>query len=425
MLDIKMIRQQPEQIRQALRSRRIDPEMDALLELDRARRETVTESEALKQQRNTASKAIGALMKEGDREKAEAAKCDVREMGERINQLDAKLRDLDAEIRDRLLMIPNLPLPQVPDGEDETGNVVVRVQGTAPEFDFIPKPHWDLTDALHLVDFERGSKISGSGFPVYTGAGARIQRALIQWMLDLHTTEHGYTEIEPPFLCNATAMTGTGQLPKFAEDMYCIGLDGLYPVPTAEVPLTNLYGDEIIEGDLPIKLTAHTPCFRREAGAAGRDTRGLLRLHQFNKVELVNFCRPEESEARHEQLLAEAERVLQRLGLHYRVIELCTADLGFSAARCFDLELWAPGIQRWLEVSSVSNFVDYQARRANIRYRDRDGKPQFVHTLNGSGVALPRLLVALLESYQCADGSVLIPEVLRPRLDGLERLAMD
>jgi len=422
MLDIKFIRENPAAVKKALAARKTDADIDGLLALDTARRSAITKAEELKSERNAASKAIGGLMKEGKKAEAEAAKEEVRLIGDRIAALDEQVREVDEKILNTLLFIPNLPLAGVPVGESADDNIVVRTWGEVKKFDFKIKPHWDICEALKLVDFERGTKITGSGFPVYTGQGARLQRGLIQFMLDLHTTEHGYTEVEPPFVCNADAMTGTGQLPKFSEDMYYISTDELYPVPTAEVPVTNLYRDEIIEEKLPLKLTAYTPCFRREAGAAGRDTRGLLRLHQFDKVEMVNFVKPEDSEKQHEILVREAEKVLQKLGLHYRVIELCTADIGFSAAKCYDLELWAPGVEKWLEVSSVSNFWDYQARRARIRYRDENGKPQFVHTLNGSGVALPRLVVALIENNQNADGTVTIPEALRPYVGGLEKL---
>ncbi|MFA7256131.1 MAG: serine--tRNA ligase [Kiritimatiellales bacterium] len=422
MLDIKVIRENPAAVKQALATRKAGADIDGLLALDAARRAAITEAEELKSTRNAASKKIGGLMKEGKKSEAEAAKEEVRIIGERIAVLDEQVRELDEKILNTLLFIPNLPLAGVPVGESEADNPVVRTFGEQKKFSFEVKPHWDICETLKLVDFERGTKITGSGFPVYTGQGARLQRALIQFMLDLHTTEHGYTEVEPPFVCNAAAMTGTGQLPKFSEDMYYISTDELYPVPTAEVPVTNLYADEIIDVEKPLKLTAYTPCFRREAGAAGRDTRGLLRLHQFDKVEMVNFVKPEQSEAQHEILVREAEKVLQKLGLHYRVIELCTADIGFSAAKCYDIELWAPGVQKWLEVSSVSNFWDYQARRARIRSRGEDGKPQFVHTLNGSGVALPRLVVALIENNQNADGTVTIPEALRPYMGGLEKL---
>lgn len=423
MLDIKFIRENPDAVKKALAVRGSEADLDGLLELDHLRRAAITEAEELKGERNAASKNIGGLMKEGKKAEAEAAKEQVRRIGDRIAVLDEQVRELDEKILQMLLFIPNLPLAGVPAGKDETDNVIVRTWGEKKEFSFEIKPHWEIAGKIGLVDFERGAKVAGSGFPLYTGQGARLQRALIQFMLDLHTAEHGYTEVEPPFVCNADAMTGTGQLPKFSEDMYCINLDGLYPVPTAEVPVTNLYRDEIIETGLPIKLTAYTPCFRREAGAAGRDTRGLLRLHQFDKVELVNFVKPEESEKQHEILVREAEKVLQKLGLHYRVIELCTADIGFSAAKCYDLELWAPGVERWLEVSSCSNFGDYQARRARIRCRDEHGKAHLVHTLNGSGVALPRLVVAIIENNQNADGTVNVPEALRPYMGGLDKLS--
>ncbi len=418
MLDVKFIRENTDIVKQALVDRNAEADVDSLLELDHLRRAVITEAEGLKTERNAASKAIGGLMKEGKKDEAEAAKEEVRKIGDRISELDEQVRELDEKISHILLFIPNLPAATVPVGKDETDNPVLRSWGELKNFDFEVKPHWDICEALELVDFERGAKITGSGFPVYMGQGARLQRALISYMLDLHTTEHGYTEVEPPFVCNADAMTGTGQIPKFSEDMYYISTDELYPIPTAEVPLTNLYREEIIDVEKPVKLTAYTPCFRREAGAAGRDNRGLLRLHQFDKVEMVNFVKPEQSAAQHEILIAEAEKVLQLLGLHYRVIELCTADLGFSAAKCYDIELWAPGVERWLEVSSVSNFGDYQARRARIRCRDENGKPQFVHTLNGSGVALPRLVVAIIENYQNADGTVTLPEVLCPYMGG-------
>ncbi len=422
MLDIKFIRENPDVVKQALVNRKAEADVDGLLALDQKRRAAITQAESLKTERNAASKTIGGLMKEGKKDDAEAAKEEVRKIGDRISVLDEQVREFDEKISNIILYIPNMPATTVPVGSSEEDNPVLRSFGEKKEFDFDVKPHWDTCEELKLVDFERGAKITGSGFPVYTGQGAKLQRALISYMLDLHTTEHGYTEVEPPFVCNAAAMTGTGQLPKFSEDMYYIDTDELYPVPTAEVPLTNLYSDEIIDVSEPIKLAAYTPCFRREAGAAGSTNRGLLRLHQFDKVEMVNFVKPEQSVAQHEILVAEAEKVLQLLGLHYRVIELCTADLGFSAAKCYDIELWAPGVERWLEVSSVSNFGDYQARRARIRCRDENGKPQFLHTLNGSGVALPRLVVAIIENNQNADGTVTVPEILRPYLGGLEKL---
>jgi seryl-tRNA synthetase len=339
--------------------------------------------------------------------------------------MDAELNQLDTQLREALLLIPNLPADDVPVGKDENDNPVIRTWGEKPTFNFELQPHWDLGEALGMFDFERGAKIAGSGFPLFKGVGAKLERALIQFMLDMHTTEHGYEEVAPPFMCNQTAMTGTGQLPKFAEDMYQVPIDGLYPIPTAEVPVTNMYGNEILPADqLPIQHTAYTPCFRREAGAAGRDTRGLLRVHQFDKVELVKFTTPETSEQEHEKLLLNAEAILQKLNLHYRVIELCTGDLGFSAAKCYDIELWAPAQNKWLEVSSCSNFKDFQARRANIRYRIEGGKPTFIHTINGSGVALPRLVVAIMETCQNEDGSITLPEALKPYMGGLEKISV-
>ena len=420
MLDIRFIREQADAVRAAMANRNAEVDIDAVLELDNRRRAIVTEAEALKAERNRVSKSIGQMIKEGGN--PEEIKAQVREMGDRIAAFDDELREVDAELRDRLLYIPNMPSDATPVGKDETANPVVRSWGGKRTFDFEPKPHWDLGTDLGIFDFERGAKIAGSGFPLLKGKGARLERALIQFMLDLHTEEHGYTEIAPPFMCNATAMTGTGQLPKFAEDMYNVTLDELYPIPTAEVPVTNMYGNEILEQELPILHTAYTPCFRREAGSAGKDTRGLLRVHQFDKVELVKFTTPETSEAEHEKLTADAEKVLQKLGLHYRVIELCTGDLGFSASRCYDIELWAPAQDKWLEVSSCSNFRDYQARRANIRYRNAEGKPAFVHTLNGSGVALPRLVIAIMENNQHADGTIDLPEAVWPYMGGLKRL---
>ena len=420
MLDIRFIRENAEAVKTAMRNRNVDVDVDAVLELDSRRRAMVTEAEELKAERNRISKSIGLMIKEG--KDPEEIKAQVREMGDRISSLDEELRQVDSKLRDGLLFIPNMPSATTPVGKDETANPVVRSWGEKKTFDFTPKPHWDLGADLGIFDFERGAKIAGSGFPLFKGRGAKLERALIQFMLDLHTEEHGYTEIAPPFMCNATAMTGTGQLPKFAEDMYNVPLDGLYPIPTAEVPVTNMYGNEILDQELPILHTAYTPCFRREAGSAGKDTRGLLRVHQFDKVELVKFTTPETSEEEHEKLTADAERVLQKLGLHYRVIELCTGDLGFSASKCYDIELWAPAQDKWLEVSSCSNFKDYQARRANIRYRDENGKPAFVHTLNGSGVALPRLVIAIMENNQNADGSIDLPEVLWPYMGGLKKL---
>ncbi|MDZ8117996.1 serine--tRNA ligase [Pontiella agarivorans] len=420
MLDIRFIRENADAVKAAMKNRKADVDVDAVLTLDARRREIVGEVETLKAERNKISKSIGLMIKEG--KDPEAVKTQVREMGDKISAFDEELRDVEAKLKEGLLYIPNMPSDTTPIGESEDDNPVIRTWGEKVELGFEPKAHWDLGAELGLFDLERGAKLSGSGFPLFTGKGAKLERALIQFMLDLHTEEHGYTEVAPPFMCNAETMTGTGQLPKFAEDMYSVPLDGLYPIPTAEVPVTNMYAQEILDRELPICHTAYTPCFRREAGSAGKDTRGLLRVHQFDKVEMVKFTTPETSEEEHEKLTADAERVLQKLGLHYRVIELCTADIGFSAAKCYDIELWAPAQDKWLEVSSCSNFKDYQARRANIRFRDENGKPQFVHTLNGSGVALPRLVIAIMENYQNEDGSIDLPEAIQPYMGGLKKL---
>ena len=420
MLDIRFVRENADAVKVAMINRNADVDVDVVLGFDSRRREIVSEVEALKASRNKISKSIGLMIKEG--KDPETIKAQVREMGEKITAMDDELREVDFKLREALLYIPNLPADTTPIGKDENDNPIIRSWGEKIRLDFEPKPHWDLGEALGLFDLERGAKIAGSGFPLFTGRGAKLERALIQFMLDLHTEEHGYTEIAPPFMCNDTAMTGTGQLPKFAEDMYTVPVDGLYLIPTAEVPVTNMYGNEILK-ELPIHHTAYTPCFRREAGSAGKDTRGLLRVHQFDKVEMVKFTTPESSIEEHEKLTLDAERVLQKLGLHYRVIELCTGDLGFSAAKCYDIELWAPAQDKWLEVSSCSNFHDYQARRANIRYRNADGKTTFVHTINGSGVALPRLVIAIMENNQNADGSIDLPEVLWSYMGGLQKLA--
>ena len=421
MLDIRMIRENTDAVKAAMQNRNFDTHLvDVVLAQDERRRAELSHLEERRAFRNTASKQIGMLIKEG--KDPAAAKGDIRALGDEISELEGVIRDIENDLRNGLLYIPNMPAETTPVGKDEADNPVIRSWGEKKTLDFEPKAHWDLGEALGLFDLERGAKIAGSGFPLFTGRGAKLERALIQFMLDLHTEEHGYTEIAPPFMCNETAMTGTGQLPKFAEDMYAVPLDGLYPIPTAEVPVTNMYGNEILDRELPILHTAYTPCFRREAGSAGKDTRGLLRVHQFDKVEMVKFTTPETSDEEHEKLTLDAERVLQQLGLHYRVIELCTGDLGFSAAKCYDIELWAPAQDKWLEVSSCSNFKDYQARRANIRYRNEDGKPTFVHTINGSGVALPRLVIAIMENNQNADGSIDLPEVLWPYMGGLQRL---
>ena len=420
MLDIRFVRENADAVKAAMANRKAEVDIDAVIALDDRRRAIVAEAEELKAERNRISKSIGKIIQEGG--DAEAIKTQVREMGDEISAFDEEQREVEAKLRDGLLYIPNMPSDTTPVGASEDDNPVIRSWGEKVELGFEPKAHWDLGAELGLFDLERGTKLSGSGFPLFTGKGAKLERALIQFMLDLHTEQHGYTEVSPPFMCNAQTMTGTGQLPKFAEDMYTVPLDGLYPIPTAEVPVTNMYANEIIDRELPILHTAYTPCFRREAGSAGKDTRGLLRVHQFDKVEMVKFTTPETSEEEHEKLTLDAEKVLQLLGLHYRVIELCTADLGFSASKCYDIELWAPAQDKWLEVSSCSNFKDYQARRAGIRYRDENGKPQFVHTINGSGVALPRLVIAIMENNQNEDGSIDLPEAIWPYMGGLQKL---
>lgn len=420
MLDIKLIRENPAGVLDRLKTRRCTVDIAALLELDERRRAAITEGERLKSQRNEVSKKIGVLKKAG--EDTTEIQHQSRELGEQIAARDADVRSIEETQHQWLLAIPNLPHESVPEGEDATQNVVVREWGLRHDFSFTPQDHVALSETLGLFDFERAARLAGAGFPLATGAGARLKRALIQFMLDMHTTQHGYTEVAPPHLVSTAAMIGTGQLPKMAADMYELPADGLWLIPTAEVPVTNIYRDEIIRQPLPIKLVAQTPCFRREAGAAGKGTRGLIRVHQFNKVELVQFVPPATSYAALDKLVGDAENVLQALGLPYRVLLLSSGDMSFAAAKCYDIELWAPGHGGWLEVSSCSNFEAFQARRANIRWKNAEGKNEFVHTLNGSGVALPRLMVAILENGQQADGSVVLPEALWPYMGGLERL---
>ena len=421
MLDIKRIRENTEEVRRGVESRGTGAsEIDEVLDLDLERRRLLTEVEALKSRRNTTSKKIGALRKKG--EDTSEVQASVKELGVRIDALDAEVRETSARLNDLILTIPNVPRPEVPVGADESANKLIKKHGTPAELSFKPRTHLEIGDHLGILDLARATKMTGVGFPLLVGAGARLQRALIQYMLDLHVKEHGYTEICPPFLCNSAAMTGTGQLPKMAGDMYHLAADDLYLIPTAEVPVTNYYREEIIKETLPVYLTACTPCFRREAGAAGKETRGMIRVHQFDKVEMVKFVEPETSCDELESLLANAEDVLQRLGLVYRVLELCTGDISFAAAKCYDVELWAPGQNAWLEVSSCSNFEDFQARRAGIRYKGPGGKSRYVHTLNGSGVALPRLVVAILENGQQEDGSVVLPEAIVPYMDGVDRI---
>ncbi|MEO8295017.1 MAG: serine--tRNA ligase [Gemmatimonadota bacterium] len=423
MIDLKLLRHDPAAFRGAL-ARRMDPSLEAILDrvldADRRRRDVLGRVESLKAERNSASEEVARRKRA--KEPADDLMATLKASGEAVKQLDGQLRDIDSELNELVLTIPNVPLPQVPDG-DEKGNREVRRWGEPAPFDFTPRPHWEIGVSLGILDLPRGAKIAGSGFPVFVGQGARLIRALASFMLDLHTGEHGYTEVSVPFLVNRTTMTGTGQLPKFAEELYHVNADDLFLIPTAEVPVTNLHRDEILEAaDLPVTYAAHTPCFRREAGAHGKDTRGLIRVHQFDKVELVRITRQEASEAEHELITGHAETVLQRLGLAYRVLHLAAGDTGFSSASTYDLEVWAPGLGTWQEVSSASTFTDFQARRANIRYRPALGaKPEFAHTLNASGLAFPRTILALLETYQQADGSVLIPGALVPYM-GVERL---
>jgi seryl-tRNA synthetase len=423
MLDMELIRQNPEQVVQSLSRRGIMPPIEEILKLDSARRELLTEVEALKAERNRTSKEIAGMKDAAEREaKIEA----MRSLGERISKLDEEVRQIDERLQALMSEVPNLPDPSVPDGADESQNVVLRAEGEPRSMDFQPQPHWELGPALGVLDFERGVKITASRFYVLSGGGARLQRALIAWMLDLHTRQ-GYREIYPPFLVREQTLFAAGQLPKFRENLYRDYEEDLWLVPTAEVPLTGLHMDEIVEGaSLPLHYTAYTACFRREKMSAGRDVRGIKRGHQFDKVEMYTFCTPEESESEFARMLGHAEETCTQLGLAYRVVALCTGEVSFSAAKTYDIEVWAPGCGEWLEVSSVSNCGDFQARRANARFRPEPGaKPRFMHTLNGSGLGLPRTLIAVLENYQQADGSVVVPEVLLPWMGGIDTLRAD
>ncbi len=419
MLDIQLIRETPEVVRKALTERQMDPApVDQVLELDQRRRALIQEVEVLKAERNRVSKEIGKMKNAAEREaKIEA----MRAVGDQISQLDDRLRQVEAELKAVMSTLPNIPDGKTPYGVDESDNVVLETVGELPSFDFEPKPHWELGPDLGILDFERGVKITGSRFYVLSGAGARLQRALIAFMLDLHIRQ-GYTEKYTPFMVRTETVYGAAQLPKFADNLYKDHEEDLYFVPTAEVPLTGLHMDEILEeDDLPLYYTAYTPCFRREKMSAGRDVRGIKRGHQFDKVEMYMFTKPEDSPAAFEKMFADAAETAALLGLPYRTHQLCTGDLGFGAAITYDLEVWAAGCGEWLEVSSVSNVTDFQARRANIRYRPKGGgRPRFVHTLNGSGLGLPRVMIAVLENYQQADGSVVVPEVLHPWMGGIE-----
>jgi len=422
MLELQHVRDRASEVASALGRRGLVGAIDPLLALDTRRRETLVRAEALKKERNERSREIGERLRSGG--EADAARATVRDLGDRIAALEVELGEIERALEGALASIPNLPHPSVPDGRASGDNVVVRSWGEPRRFAFPVQAHWDLGVALGILDFERAAKISGARFAVLWGDGALLERALIQFMLDLHTREHGYREVLPPFLVNAKALFGTGQLPKFEEDLFRVEPGGYYLVPTAEVPVTNLHADEILEAErLPLAYCAYTPCFRSEAGSYGKDVRGLIRQHQFDKVELVRFCRPEDSYAELERLTAHAEEVLRRLGLPYRVVALCAGDLGFAAAKTYDLEVWLPGQAAYREISSCSNFEAFQARRAKIRFRaDPGAKPAPLHTLNGSRLAVGRTLVALLENYQNADGSVSIPEALRPYVHGRDRI---
>jgi seryl-tRNA synthetase len=423
MLNIDLIRRDPDLVRERLTRREEDSAVvDKVLALDEAWRQLVHEGDELRQQRNEASKDIGQMMRQ-DPAQAEGKKEEVRRLGDRLQQIEVESREREAALRTLMLNIPNLPADDVPIGVDESANVVLREEGERLKLDFTPLPHWDLTESLGIVDLERGAKLSGARFYVLLETGIRLQRALITWMLDLHRTQHGYKELGLPYMVRREVMEASGNLPKFADNLYHDDEDDLWLIPTAEVPITNFHRDEILDLDsLPLRYMAHTPCFRREKAAAGRDTRGIKRVHQFDKVEMYQFVTPEESSATLESIRGHAEDVCKGLGIPYRVLQLCTADMGFPSAKSYDLEMWAPGSEEWLEVSSSSNCTDFQARRANIRFRREQGaRPEFVHTLNGSGLALPRVIIAILENFQQADGSVELPEVLWPYM-GVQQL---
>lgn len=422
LLDIRRIRINPDEVVRALGKRHGDFPIQKVLELDEKRRSLLTEVEGMKSKQNSVSKEIPMLKKEGK----DVSKLleEMKELSAKIKDLDGKVKEIDEQLKETLLYIPNTPHESVVDGVSDEDNVEIRRWGEPTKFDFEPKAHWDLGTGLNILDFERASKLTGARFSLFKGAGALLERALINFMINIHTSEHGYEEVSTPFMVNRDSMIGTGQLPKFEDDMFYIPSKDYFLVPTAEVPLTNMFRDEILEEDmLPIYFTAYTPCFRQEAGSAGRDTRGLIRNHQFDKVELVKFSLPENSYDELEKLTNNAETILQRLGLPYRVVMLCSGDLGFSAAKTYDLEVWMPSYGRYVEISSCSNFEDFQARRANLRFRRKGSKKvEFLHTLNGSGLAVGRTFAAILENYQQEDGSIVIPEALRPYVNNLEKI---
>lgn len=419
MIELAYIREHLAEVKQALVNLNTDAPIDLIIELDEHRRSVLAEIETLRAERNRVSKEVPTVKDKDSKQNLVMA---MREVGERIKALEAELAPVQQRLDDALLRVPNLPDASVPIGPDDSANIIIRQAQALPTFSFEPLPHWDLGEALGILDFERGVKISGTRFYLLKGAGARLQRAIIAWMLDVHTQYHGYTEVYPPYMVRRECLVGTAQLPKFADNLYMDTEDDLWMIPTAEVPLTNMHRAEILdESQLPLNYCAYTACFRREKMSAGRDSRGIKRGHQFDKVEMVKFTRPDNSMAELASLLDNAEDICRRLGLPHRVVQMCTGDLSFSAAIKFDVEIWAAGCKEWLEVSSCSNFMDFQARRANIRYRPTDGgKPQYVHTLNGSGLALPRVMIAVIENNQQKDGSILVPEVLRPYMGGIE-----
>ena len=415
MLSIEHIREHPDEVRRALQTRGEDDSIAKVLELDAQIRAAITQRDDLNAERNRVSKDIGQARSQGQ-EASEEVRGQMRQIGDQADALNEQTKVLGDELSGLMLTLPNLPQDDVPVGEDETGSVIIRQNGEPPALDFSPKPHWDLGEELGIIDFERGTKLAGSRFYTMLGYGPKMERALIAWMLDLHSSEHGYTEVSLPAVVKREIMEGSGNLPKFADNLYHDDEDDLWLIPTAEVPITNLYRDEIIPANtLPLKYVAQTPCFRREKASAGRDTRGIKRVHQFNKVEMYQFVEPETSNQELEKLVDDAEDVCRKLGFTYRVLQLCTGDMGFASSKTYDIEVWAAGCEEWLEVSSCSNCTDFQARRSNIRYRaEEGGRPRLPHTLNGSGLALPRVMIAIMENYQQPDGSVVIPEVLRP-----------
>ena len=417
MLDLKFVRNNPEVVAKALQKRRTNISLDEFLVFEAKRRELLGQAENLKNKRNVVSEEIGLLKKSG--QPAQEQQLEMRQVSDTIKKLDDQLRTIEAQIEDTLLTIPNIPDESVPEGLEDADNIELKRWGEPKVFDFAAKPHWDLGEQLDILDFKRGGKVTGTRFTFYKGAGAALERAVFNFMLDVHTNEHGYVEVLPPYIVNANSLIGTGQLPKFAEDMFKLEKLDYYLIPTAEVPVTNLYNNEVLDGAiLPIKHCAFSACFRSEAGAAGRDTRGLIRQHQFNKVELVKFVRPEDSFTALEQLTQNAEKILQLLELPYRVVLLCAGDLGFSSAKTYDLEVWLPSYNEYKEISSCSNFLDFQARRANIRFKDGKDKPRFVHTLNGSGLAVGRTVAAIMENYQTPQGTIAVPQVLQPYMGG-------